>query len=717
MQFALLTVLVAFFGNIILGLFTYLKNPKSFTNRLFFFFTISLGLYLFINYLALHQVADSATLFWIRQVMAIALGINLLYFLLVVTFPYSKLQLSSKRLWTSILSTLILLSTTQTSLVFKAVEPNSTQPIPGLGMPLFVLHTLIFLGGGFVILIKKFRESTGLAKIQFKLFLLGTILMFVSIVVTNLLFVIFLNTTAFVGLLPLYILIFICFITYAIVKHRFLDIRLIVARSVAYTLLVILLGLVYAGGVFLVGTYFTRAPLTQSEILSLTILALVVAFTFQPLRHILEDITDNIFYKGRYDSHTLLARLGHIMASTLQLEDLGSKVLQELIAQMKITAGYIVLTKFSSIIWTKASEEGKPKPQFAEKDIIYLIKSRREKSGEDLLIFEELTESQEKEVMRKYNLAVVLPLIVEQETIGALLLKERSSGDIYSVEDIKILKIIAPELAVAVKNAESYEEIRRFNITLRNEVERATENLRKANKRLRELDELKDEFVSITSHELRTPMTAVKSYLWMLLNKKRALFDPKTQEYLDRAYISTERTINLVNGMLDVSRIESGRFELKKESIDVVQVAQDVNKELSGKVQEKQLQLQVEKRELPLVYADRDKIHQVLDNLVGNAIKFTPRNGTISVTFGKKNGVVEVKVQDTGSGISKEDQKRLFKKFGRLENSFVSIAESGGTGLGLFISKQIIGLHGGNIWVDSAPGKGATFSFTLPVVK
>ena len=240
-------------------------------------------------------------------------------------------------------------------------------------------------------------------------------------------------------------------------------------------------------------------------------------------------------------------------------------------------------------------------------------------------------------------------------------------------------------------------------------------DLKTANKRLRQLDRLKDEFVSVTSHELRTPMTAIRSYLWMLINKKKDKLDKKSQEYLTRAYISTERTINLVNDMLDVSRIEGGRFEIKKINLDISSLAKDVAQELKARADEKSISIKVVEAKLPKVFADKEKIRQVFDNLVGNAVKFTPKGGRITVSFKKRNGFIETNIADTGPGIKKEDQKRLFKKFGRLENSFVSMGESGGTGLGLFISKQIIELHKGRIWVESKEGKGAVFSFTLPV--
>ena len=291
---------------------------------------------------------------------------------------------------------------------------------------------------------------------------------------------------------------------------------------------------------------------------------------------------------------------------------------------------------------------------------------------------------------------------------------EKSSGDFYSADDIEVLQIFTPEMAIAVKNSQSYEEIKMFNITLALEVKKATRRLRSANKKLKVLDQMKDEFVSIASHELRTPMTAIKGYLWLVLNKDRKI-PAKTKKHLDRAYESTERLISLVNDMLNVSRIEGGRIELIPKKFNLSQLVYEVKDEISSKSEEKAILISVDSpKKLPIT-ADEDKIHQVIINLVGNAIKFTPEKGKINIRLSKPNQrEVQIDISDTGIGIKKQDMDKLFTKFGRLDTSLSPAQKTSGTGLGLYISKNIIELSGGKIWVDSTPGKGSTFSFTLP---
>jgi signal transduction histidine kinase len=202
----------------------------------------------------------------------------------------------------------------------------------------------------------------------------------------------------------------------------------------------------------------------------------------------------------------------------------------------------------------------------------------------------------------------------------------------------------------------------------------------------------------------------------MALAGKAGPLNEKMQKYLERSYISVDRLINLVNGMLNVSRIESGRVELNKQAMNVYDLANDVMEEVRPKATEKGLQLSVQLvKDLPMVFADWNKIREVLTNFVGNSLKFTPIKGKISIAFNVKDGFVQTSVLDTGVGIADEDKIKLFQKFGLGQHSYTSAHTSGGSGLGLYISKSLIELHNGKVWVDSTVGKGSTFSFSLPI--
>jgi len=244
-----------------------------------------------------------------------------------------------------------------------------------------------------------------------------------------------------------------------------------------------------------------------------------------------------------------------------------------------------------------------------------------------------------------------------------------------------------------------------------------SKQLEKANIELRALDQLKNDFVSIASHELRSPMTAIRSYAWMALHKSDVPLSDKMSRYLIRVLISTERLINLVNDLLNISRIESGKIEVNPEPIDLIALVKDIIDEVYySKSTEKNFQFVVLEKPIPKIFADPEKLRQVMLNLVGNSLKFTPIGGKIVFDFSTDGKTMEVSVKDTGIGISKDDLPKLFNKFSRLDNSYAAVSTSGGTGLGLYISKNLIELMHGKIWAASeGKGMGATFSFSLPV--
>ena len=235
-----------------------------------------------------------------------------------------------------------------------------------------------------------------------------------------------------------------------------------------------------------------------------------------------------------------------------------------------------------------------------------------------------------------------------------------------------------------------------------------------------EVDRLKSEFVATVSHELRTPMTSIRGYVDVLLMGAAGAVNENQVHFLNIVKNNTERLNILVNDLLDVSRIESGRVTLSPQALDIREIAEDVIGDVLRRSQEenKPMALSLDApQKLPHVYGDIERIRQILGNLVDNAYHYTPENGTITVRIHSPNGgkEVQVDIKDNGVGIPLEDQNRVFERFYRGEHPLV--LQTPGTGLGLSIVKEIVEMHKGRIWMKSsgAPGDGSTFSFTLPV--
>jgi len=228
------------------------------------------------------------------------------------------------------------------------------------------------------------------------------------------------------------------------------------------------------------------------------------------------------------------------------------------------------------------------------------------------------------------------------------------------------------------------------------------------------VEKMKTEFVSIAAHQLRTPISAIKWTLRMILDGDLGPINDEQREFLDKTYKSNERMINLINDLLNVTRIEEGRQVYNPVVADIEEVIRGLIANYEDMARQKNLNLSFEKIApvVPTVKIDLEKIKLVASNLIENSLKYTPAGGKISVTLGEEDGNAMVEVTDTGIGIPAEQQDRIFTKYFRSANAIK--AETEGTGLGLFIAKNIVEAHGGKIRFVSEPGRATKFSFVLP---
>jgi PAS domain S-box-containing protein len=231
-----------------------------------------------------------------------------------------------------------------------------------------------------------------------------------------------------------------------------------------------------------------------------------------------------------------------------------------------------------------------------------------------------------------------------------------------------------------------------------------------------EAERAKSEFVSTVSHELRTPMTSIKGYADLLLMGAVGSLTGEQERFLTIIKSNTDRLTLLVNDLLDISRIESGRLILTPRVVRIDDLIGQVITAMAARAAERELALRSDLPPvLPEVFVDPDRVIQVLTNLVGNACRYTPSGGEIVVLASAHEGEIQVSVRDTGIGISEEDQQRLFSRFFRSDDP--TVQEAPGTGLGLSITKSLVEMHGGQIWVESELGHGSTFTFSLPTAQ
>lgn len=235
-------------------------------------------------------------------------------------------------------------------------------------------------------------------------------------------------------------------------------------------------------------------------------------------------------------------------------------------------------------------------------------------------------------------------------------------------------------------------------------------------RRLKEVDKMKDDFISIASHELKTPMAAIKGYLSMILEGVVGKVDPKTKEHVEKAFANVKRLDVLVNELLDVSRLEQGRTQFDMQPIDAATVIGQVVDELQVKADEKKLKIIYQPLPEPRakIFVDSDHLAQILDNIIGNAIKYTFK-GSIQIFHQVDQENLKTMIKDTGVGMSPEDRKHLFEKFYRIKNE--KTMDIPGTGLGLWITRELVHRMNGEIYVDSMENVGSQFTIVFPIIK
>ncbi|MEW6008552.1 MAG: ATP-binding protein [Candidatus Omnitrophota bacterium] len=307
---------------------------------------------------------------------------------------------------------------------------------------------------------------------------------------------------------------------------------------------------------------------------------------------------------------------------------------------------------------------------------------------------------------RYYNQSLLsVPLKARGEVIGVLNVNNKRRKQVFTRDDLELLSALANEASIAVYNARLYQQ------------------LLSVNERLKELDRLKSDFVSNVSHELGTPLATCRYFTSLMLKESAGPVSQQQREYLQLMDSNIERLTRLINNLLSLSRIEAGRFELRRSMVNVANLSKEVLRTFEGQLSEKQINIEDKiPQNVPEVYADSERIIEVFTNLIGNAIKFSPKNSVISLnaatitkelSAGGERRYLLSSVSDTGKGIAASDLDKIFNKFEQLKTDLPQ--RERGTGLGLAICKEIVKLHKGDIWAESELGKGSTFFFALPI--
>jgi signal transduction histidine kinase len=292
-----------------------------------------------------------------------------------------------------------------------------------------------------------------------------------------------------------------------------------------------------------------------------------------------------------------------------------------------------------------------------------------------------------------YRARLLMPLMHSGTVVGALVVRRKAPGE-FSQSTVDLLNTFATQSVLAIQNARLFTEIG------------------EKSRQLALASQHKSQFLANMSHELRTPLNAILGYTELILDSIYGDIPDRARTTLERVQTNGKHLLGLINDVLDLSKIEAGQLSLTLIDYSIKDMVHNVFGVVESLANNKNLALKVEiEPELPTAHGDERRLTQVLLNLVGNAIKFTDK-GEVAIKASASNGHYTIAVRDTGPGIAKADQAKIFEEFQQADSS--TTKEKGGTGLGLAISKRIIEMHGGKLWVESTVGEGSTFSFSLP---
>jgi signal transduction histidine kinase len=275
----------------------------------------------------------------------------------------------------------------------------------------------------------------------------------------------------------------------------------------------------------------------------------------------------------------------------------------------------------------------------------------------------------------------------------------------------EIFSIICMYLGQCFDNIKLFEDLYTAKDELEKKIKERTNELVKSLREIETISKLKSDFISSVSHELRTPLTSVKGFSSLLVDEKFGKLPQEAKKRLEKIDENVNKLVNMVNTLLDISRIESGKMEIKIAPSDIVKLIHDTTDFLSPQIHSKKINLNLSLPDKLSTYMDKHLIERVLINLINNAIKFTPKDGSINVGCKKEKKSAIISVSDTGCGIEKDDLEKIFQEFYRVSNPINAAVR--GTGLGLSLVKRIIDTHKEKIWIESEVGKGTTFYFTL----
>jgi signal transduction histidine kinase len=701
--------LVAFFLNVSLAGLSLLRNPGSRLNRVFAYFASGMALWNFGVFL-LRTSPDEWTAYFVEIIIHIGvIALPAFYYHFVLIFLDSTTRHRPSLVLAYLLAFIYeLINLSGSPLFMSGVKATHWGWAPATG-PLYLPYLLAFNGFmiyGVVLLVRAHRGiDSSFRRNRGTLIMLGTLVSLAGGWVDFSRFILSRFVPAADYVYPVGIpanMIFALMLGTSIVRYRLFAVAVVVKKTAVYALVGTLITVGLGLATKIVEDYFN---LKEASALWIVVpVGVVITVLLSPLGQGLDDRIQRIMFSKRQGCYDTLFHLSKQMSSILNFNELVDTLVHGLVRGIPATHATLMIHDpatgaFLNYREDTTLDEGSalesiradsPIAQWLSTTDGLLVKEEVKLNPRIARYFE--TAEGELEAVKA---ALIVPVKVENKLNGILLLGEKLSGEIYDQQELDMLLLLATQAAISLENARLYE------------------GLATSNARLVEASRLKSQFLANMSHELRTPLNSIIGFSKVLLNRLDGDLTERQEAYVRSVHNSSRHLLELINSILDFSRIEAGKFEMRPEKVDLHDVVDECIESSMPLVRDKRVKIEKDMPvELPPVHADRLRVKQVLLNLLSNAIKFT-HGGRVLVQVRHESDALHVSVADTGIGISPGDLQRLFEPFQRLDNPLAQQAD--GTGLGLAISKKFVELHHGRIWAESRESQGSTFHFTLPL--
>jgi len=697
--------LLALVLNVSLAGITLFRNPGSRLNRLFTYFVGGMAVWNFGVFMLRRSPDEATAVFWEIVIHTGVIALPAFYYHFVLIFLESTTRHRTSLFVVYALALLFsIVNLSGSSLFMSGV--NSTYwgwaPATGLLYTPFFVYFNCFLIYGLLHLVRTYNDvDSSFRRNRATLILLGTLVSLIGGLIDFARFILARFVPAADLVYPMGIpanMVFALMLGTSIVRYRLFDVNVVVKKGAIYLLLWgVLTSVLVAAEQY--------ADWDQLNPLWVILpLGFVMTMLVSPIGQRLEERIERVMFSRRRGCYETLLDLSKRMGSILDFGRLMETLVHGLVRGVPLTHCVLMIydvQRSAFVVYREDATVGEGVGAVAirvdSRIVQWLNRTGRVLVKEEVKLNPEIAayfETAEGE-LDAIKATLIVPLKIEGKLTGILLVGEKLSGDIFDDQELEVLAVLANQVAISLENARLYEE------------------LSESNAQLMQASRLKSQFLASMSHELRTPLNSIIGFSKVLLNRFDGELTERQETYIRSVHNSGAHLLQLINGILDFSRIEAGKLEMISEELDLHELIDECIESSMPLARGKQMKLEKNvPLELPSLSGDRTKVKQILLNLLSNAIKFTAQ-GRVLVSVVAEPDAIRVSVADTGIGIRDDDLGHLFEPFQQLDNPIARSA--GGTGLGLAISKKFVELHGGRIWAESRENQGSTFHFTLPL--